>query len=755
MNKPFWTLRHTLSGLGLLIIGLYPARGQQPEVLVLENDHFRLEIAENSGAITSCFCKDNNSEMIGEKRLASNFRIGLPLPDYQANYIDGMEQTPELVERQGETVRVKFSGLKSAIGNYPIELEYTISLKADYVSFRSRLRNNYKLPITEFWFPRLGGWDRFGNHRDAKLATPNYHTDSKHSIALFKDFPGGRGLGSEAAEWSLDYPGMVMPWWDIYDAASDVGLYLGYHDTIFRLSTWHTYLEPNASGDRDAWLPPEQAGGEPVGMVFSHVRYPFIQEGETLESGEFIVRVHAGDWHQGSMFYRDWFMQHWPFDKSDSWLRKEQAWFTSIIYQPEDKIIADYETYEKWTREAQKYGIHCYELIGWDKGGLERDYPVYQPEEKLGGREGFRRLLASIDANGGRCLVFNNYNILDQNTDWYKRELYKYKQQDGFGEQATWMAWGQSTLLARKRMNVRYHVRSSITPEIEKILADQFLDLVRDGAHGFQIDKVCVGSALDMNPLNTLKPDVALCEGLVDAIDRLYKQCKELNPDFNMASEFGHDRLLPYFDVGYRNAVRNQISTLRYVFPEWTSCQHVSAPRDFRGINSAVLTGSVICIEPDAYQGSLDQPIYHDLGEYIKEIIRIRTELAEIIFLGDYFDDQGARIEMVTQTGLNHKNTTPETGPAAPGAMPGVGTANAGEKKDPGSLIFKVHGNRETGQRAIVIVNDSPGPVSYLWSFTHKDVRTATLYGPFTEPLMVKAGEPVEIAGDGLHILVE
>lgn len=75
---------------------------------------------------------------------------------------------------------------------------------------------------------------------------------------------------------------------------------------------------------------------------------------------------------------------------------------------------------------------------------------------------------------GGKCLVFVNYNILDQNIDWYKKELHKYKQQDGFGQQATWLGWGESTLLARTNLNVRYHVRSSITPEFEKLLSDQY-----------------------------------------------------------------------------------------------------------------------------------------------------------------------------------------------------------------------------------------------------------------------------------------
>ncbi len=696
--------------------------------LTIENEHFKISMDKQTGAITSFFVKANQAELIDEKQLASNFRICLPLKDYQANYIEGMDQKPFEVISDGNSISVQFSGMSSPQGDFPVDLSYSVTLVDDYVSFRSSLTNHYSEPISEFWFPRIGGWTQFGNHRDAKLATPNYNTNSRHNISLFKQYPGGRGLGAEAAEWSANYPGMVMPWWDIYDEEADLGLYLAYHDPVFRFSTWHTYLMPNRSGGREAWLTTEEAAGHPVGLIFSHVRYPYIHSGETLEAGEFIVRAHKGDWHQGSQFYRDWFMAHFPFDNSGSWLREKSAWFTSIIYQPEDKIIADYKTYDKWTVDAQKYGIDCFELIGWDKGGLERDYPVYQPEEKLGGREGFRELMKSIDSRGAKCLVFNNYNILDQNTDWYNEELYKFKQVDGFGKQFPWMGWGESTLMARKQLNVRYHVRSSVTPEFEKILSDQFLDLVRDGAHGFQIDKVCVGGALDFNPLNTMKPDVTLCEGLVQAIGRLYQQCLEIDPDFRMASEFGFDRLIPYFDVGYRNAHGLDISTFRYVFPEWTSCMHVSAPRDFRSINGAILTGSVICIEPDTYQGSLDQPIYHDLAKYIQEVERIRKDLLDIIFLGKYYDGLDASVLEVVEED---------------------------DEKESVLLHYRVHGNMETGQRAIVVVNDSPEPVMYVWEFTHKEIEKAELYSPFEEVRSVQQGDVVEIKGDGLQILVE
>ncbi len=711
---------------GLLLANCLVLHAQRGNTISLENDRIGIKVDQGTGALVSFYIRETGCEMIGEPELAGNFRICLPLDDYQANYIDGMLQKPGKVYREGNTITAEFSGMSSDKGNYPVDLKYTITLHDDYVSFKARLTNRYHKPVTEFWFPRLGGWTRFGNNRGSMLATPNYNRNSRHEISLFRNYPGSRGLGAEAAEWSLSYPGMVMPWWDIFDDKSGKGLYLGYHDSVFRFSTWHTYLVPNTSGAQDAWLTREQAGNTPVGLVFSHIRYPFIKSGETLESGEFIIRIHDGDWHEGSKFYRSWFMDRFPFEKSTSWLRKEPAWFTSIIYQPEDKIIADYAQYDQWTRDAQKYGIHCFELIGWNHGGLERNYPDYTPEEKLGGKPGFTELLKSIDSQGGKCLVFTNYNVLDQNTEWYKRDLYKYKQQDGFGQQNIWMGWGESTFLARSGMSVRYHVRSSVTPEIEKILTDQFTELVRSGAHGFQIDKVCVGAALDFNPLNWMKPDVALCEGLVQAIDRLYKQCRSINPDFRMASEFGYDRLLPYFDVGYRNSYGSEISTFRYVFPEWTSCNHISAPRDFRGVNGAVLTGAVLCIEPDTYQGSLDQPIYRDLAAYISEINRIRRELTEYIFTGDYFDDRGAVITKV------EKNEPEPTG-----------------------LVFKVHGNYQNGRRAIVITNEGLTPLKYTWKFTHRDVKEVMMYSPFAGVRILKSGEAVEIKPDALQILVE
>ncbi|MDD5705505.1 MAG: DUF6259 domain-containing protein [Kiritimatiellae bacterium] len=727
-------------------------------MLSIENEKMRVQVAAATGAITSLVFNDLPGDLVGEPRLAANFRLCLPLDDYQCNYIEGMEQKPESVTRTGDVVTVRFSGMTSTKGTYPIDLEYALRLEGDTLIFQAKLTNRDAHPISEFWFPRLGGWTRFGAGRDARMTVPGYQRARQlghaQTAAIFREFPCGQGLGGEGAEWTTDYPGMAMtmPWLDLYDAGSDTGLYLGYHDTTCRYSTWHTALFPRNSGRPDAWIAPDEAAGLPVGLVFSHVRYPFIHSGESLDSGEFVFRVHRGDWHHGSRFYREWFMTHFPFDKSKSWLRKKSAWFTSIIYQPEDRIVADYVQYERWAHEAQAFGVDTCELIGWDKGGLERDYPEYVPEPKLGGREGFRTLLKAIASRGGRCLPFVNYNVLDQHTEWYKRELHKFTHQEYMGSTANWFSWGESTLLARKENNARRHLLASVVPPLESILEDFLLEVVKDGASGFQIDKLCEGSRLDFNPLNTLKPDVALCEGLVQAIARLHAKCRALNPDFCLAAEAGQDRLLPYVDVSYRNTDGYDISPLRYVFPEWTSCRHISSPFDFAGVNGAVLTGAVICVEPFSYQGSLGHPLYRKLADYIREVERIRSELADIIFLGTYYDTLDAEVTPVKPSGKAAVAALLAVG--EPGAMTVGGGGNACGVAA-GELLYRVHGHRQTDRRALVVVNPTENEISYHWKFLHRAVAKAELYAPFEPVRKIDRGRPVQIKAKALHILVD
>jgi hypothetical protein len=167
-----------------------------------------------------------------------------------------------------------------------------------------------------------------------------------------------------------------------------------------------------------------------------------------------------------------------------------------------------------------------------------------------------------------------------------------------------------------------------------------------------------------------------------------------------------------------------------------------------------VLTGSVICVEPDSYQGSLKQPIYSDLADYIKEVERIRKLLADNIFLGKYFDNQFAKIQEYSKTGIDN-GTDSGVKKSNPGDMPGMNIVTGTNLKPSGVLHYKVHGNLITDKQTIVVANDADDTRQYVWEFTDRKAQQATLYSPFEDPKTVMTGDVLTIKGSGLHILVE
>lgn len=722
----------------------------------LQNEHFDIEIDERGG-ISRFVVVATGRDMIVERRLISALRISLPLPGLLCHYIEGHEQAPAdiTVSRASATsIVTRLRQLRSAQGVFDIELALTVELRGDELHFSCDVTSRTDHPIAELWYPRLGGLGPFGSDPDPVVQFPNY-VDATNEATWFKKFAGNQGLGSEAAEWRMHYPGYPMPWFDLYDRQEQRGLMFMYLDPTLRLSMFHCYLHPTTGvGGNSNWLTAEQAGDAPVGLVLSHVRFPFVAKGETFHSGEVVIKSHAGDWHTGSLAYRAWFLKHFPLQATDTWVRRQRTWFTSIIYQPEDKVIADYETYARWCAEAKEYaGVTCCELIGWDKGGLERDYPEYVPEERLGGKAGFEKLLAQIKAQGQRCLVFTNYMVLDTGSEWFRRELHRYLGRDQFYNLLHWGAWGESTLLARFGLSVRRHGLGTPCPRLHDIHAGYFEDLVRMGAEGLQVDKLGMFTrTLDFNPESGAKPDVAHHEPLVQGMKAIWRKCRELNPDFAFASESTQDRFVEISPVFYRAASRTGVSTMRYVFPEWTACTHIKAPDDYMGVNYAVMNGTVIVLEPFMYQGSLGHPIYRNLAAYVKRVEALRGALDERIFFARYQHTVGARVQ-VDDPRLQTALPTGESEVGAEVIM--LASASSRTAHTAGTLPYAVHRHFESGLRALVVVNPRPDAVTYRWAFDPDPITSATLWTLDGEPRPVSADMPLSLRANSFHVIVE
>ena len=151
----------------------------------------------------------------------------------------------------------------------------------------------------------------------------------------------------------------------------------------------------------------------------------------------------------------------------------------------------------------------------------------------------------------------------------------------------------------------------------------------------------------------------------------------------------------------------------------------------------------------------MDNPLYHDWSNYIREVTRIRKELLDIIFLGKYYDDLDAKIFEVANSEGNSNQSVNATIKNKAGDITSDNTQNPLIFKPPSRLHFKVHGVLKTDQRAIIIANDSPDSVKYVWQFTNKNVKHALLYEPYGNVITLDQGVPLTIKGNGLQILVE
>ena len=69
--------------------------------MIVENDCYRIQVEDDTGALRSACDKRAGLELIAEPRLAESFRLLVPLPHLEANYIRGVEQRPSSVADTG------------------------------------------------------------------------------------------------------------------------------------------------------------------------------------------------------------------------------------------------------------------------------------------------------------------------------------------------------------------------------------------------------------------------------------------------------------------------------------------------------------------------------------------------------------------------------------------------------------------------------------------------------------------------------
>jgi hypothetical protein len=692
-------------GLWLLALSLPLATMAQsvPTVRTIETPNATLQLNAESGDLVGLNWKNPALQIISEPRLGENFRLLLPKPGYEAAYFNSREQKVSRIDSTADGAVCYYDSLRREGEQVPVKVRYEIHAVEGQIQFSIGVDNPTDRPLAEVLYGLLGGLKGIGDRLETESMVPG--VTANNAPALFHSFSaggyGGGNLGIRYDAAGYTYPGsMPMGWMDVYNVKAGLGYYYANQDPDTRLSALYFEMRPftKSASVRDNWPGPgDVPQGEPIGLTMGWLNMPYLRKG-VFHAGPVALQVHEGDWHTASGIYRNWFDRHFTVKRPSDWLREEMAWQSIIISNPEDVIVDHFSDLPRLAADAKKYGVTTFEILGWDMGGIDRGYPQYRPNPRLGTPEEFRRALADIHAMGVHPLLFSNVQEADTATPLFKTELSRYAVQGRWAQDWPIFGWGEGTISARMGL-----ARSNMTavspahPEFRKFLMDQYMQMIRDGAEGFQLDKTNLVGLLDFNPTLPVSPDKSLFNGVLDTFQELLQKGRQINPAFSLASEIWIDRALPYVDVSYlRMGDIDMLSTaMLYTFPEWKATIFGESPGDFNPMNNGMRYGMVWALAPRHYNDSLDDPLMRPLSRYVSELIRIRKQYRDVLFDGRFKDTIG-------------------------GSVSG----------DP-DVRYSVFENKDATARALVAVNYGDQPESAVANLPGADGREVEISAPF------------------------
>jgi hypothetical protein len=592
-------------------------------------------------------------EVIRDHRLGENFRILLPSPNREANYFNSRDQAVSRIERDAQGATCIYDSLRNEFEAVDVSARYRMEVRGDSLEMSIKVENRTDRPVAEVYFGLLGGLQGVGNRADTRSLVPGPHSNLAPDI--FHTFPageyGGGNLGIRYSAGGFWYPGsrgMSMSWCEFYNARSDIGLYYGLHHSETRLSVLYLELRPFTISAVSGTNWPSQRDipdDEPLGLTVGWVNFPYTRN-STVDLGPVVIQVHRGDWRAGSGIYRRWFDTQFTM-RSRGWLRAQMAWQSTILLNPEDAVVHCFNDLPKMAADAKKYDVTTFEICGWDIGGIDRGYPDYRPDPRLGTRQEFQAALAEMSSLGVRPVVFANLQVADTATEQFRDRLHRFVVHGKWAEDLILRGFGEGTISARLGLTQSNMAVLSLShPELRQMLVDQMIDLVRDGADALQLDKVTVVQYLDFNAASPASPDQSAPNGVLMALEEILERGRQVNPEFALASETWWDRAFQFVDILYSRMVDIDIpsTALLYTFPEVASTIFAENPGDFNVMNNGMRYGMVWAFAPRHYMDSMDEPLTRPLSAYVKELIRIRSKHRDLLFEGRFQDGEGATV---------------------------------------------------------------------------------------------------------------
>lgn len=365
-----------------------------------DNDVARI----SAGRTTFDIHRDGGAATVsaGDLRTSSRRRfwtMSLALGQRRDIAVHSEDQRGDVVE-SADGITVRYTRVTTVDGDtLPVDFTVSIGSEGNALTFAASGTVGAEARVQEMALPVLELDESTERHDEVlyraeglgrRITSPREKLGRAHTEYMVDD---GAGIWESAA-----YPGeLSMPWQGL--ETGDSFLYFGRHDPGFRSVMLSSGVPPR-KGPRELWL----AAVTPCGR-------------SEFEVGPVVVALLDGSWKAGAAYYRSW-ADEWYTGPSTGLLGM-QGWQRIIMRHQFGAVQFRYADLVDVYEEGRRHGLDGILLFGWWKGGFDRGYPTYEPDDELGGADELSAAIREIRDRGGFLSLYANGNLIDRTTEYF------------------------------------------------------------------------------------------------------------------------------------------------------------------------------------------------------------------------------------------------------------------------------------------------------------------------------------------------
>lgn len=572
-----------------------------------------LGIDPATGAITALQLVEPATRFIDTADGRGLLRVAAPRTDYPSHYLEaGTHGRPE-VERRNDGLRLVYPDLVSDYHPGSVRVEIDVAHTEDGLALRARVHNGSREAIPQVVFPRLLGLEAVGGVDQTRLQLARHRVHPFRELHMRPDDAWwlDRGLQTYVPYGAIEFS---MKWLDYGDARSGLTLYS-------RNSCYTTQGLLIARQDRDVDL---------VDVNWLH--YPFIEPGETWDSGEYVVLLHPGDWYAGARAYRSFAVERYPYH-APRHLREalgiRTVWPAVRNAPPTFSIdqVSDYAA------EIADPDLGLAELCVWH-WWLKNGYPIFL-DPRLGTEDDFSRALQRCRELGVPVSLFVSHHLLwdtdETDPDW------RHLNAAGQPVQSNW-TYGRDFLPLFQVPFSGTHAMvrgSALTPGWRATGLRSYAHLLELGATGICFDQFSAWPDPNFSPHADGRPDEE-GEKLIEFAEQARALIRDAEPAGTFSGEHISDVKVPVLDYTWewRSAYHiADAAPFRYVFPEYRLNANVNEHP--RGALIAFAEGALLNVMPGNMHSYrlADCP---DLVKTLRKLARLRRQFLRYFTEGQF-----------------------------------------------------------------------------------------------------------------------